>query len=440
MDEVVSQSPDTSALRDVPRGAQETRLAGWRLVIARVVAYSVVVVTVGLGIVALVNWRRLAIPCADALNTCLMSPEQVAPLGRLGYTPTDLALGVVITCLLAIGLANGVAALLLWRRSDDAMALLVAATLVLLPVFFTPMYQALTGGWAAASQVIHALSGLSILLLFGLFPSGRLAPRWIWAPMLAMGLLASGIGGLRSLLPSPVILLIAVGALVSLAGGQIYRYWRVSTPIQRQQTKWAVTGILLAVLINQLFWQPDAWIPALQRQDSLYSLLLYPDFVLLICVLALCFGVAILRYRLYDVDLIIKRTLLYGALTAILAAIYFAIVLGAQALGQRLTGATEQQPLVTVLTTLLVAALITPLRRWLQAFIDRAFYRSKYNAARTIAAFGGALRHEVDLGGLSEQLVAVAEATMQPAHVSLWLRPTQPPGAASSPGQDALPR
>ncbi|HEX9036014.1 MAG TPA: hypothetical protein VF808_03400 [Ktedonobacterales bacterium] len=414
---------ESSGVSSGAEAAGETRLSGWLLFIARAVAYSVVAVTVGLGIIALLNWPRLARPCADALNSCLLTPEQVAPLARLGITPTGLALGVVLLCLMAIGLANGVAALLLWRRSDDAMALLVAVTLVLLPAFFTPMYQSLMGGWLAAARGINALGGIFILLLLGLFPSGRFAPRWIGAPLVALVFVVSDIGGLKTRLPAPLLVLIPVAAVICLAGGQIYRYRRVSTPIQRQQTKWAVTGIVLAVLTNQLFWQPDAWIPALSRKDSLYPLLLYPDFVLLISVLAICFGVAILRYRLYDVDLIIKRTLLYGALTAILAAVYFAIVLGAQALTQRLAGMSGRQPLITVITTLLVVALFTPLRRWLQTLIDRAFYRSRYDAARTIEAFGGALRHEVDLEGLSERLVAVAQATMQPAHAHLWLRP-----------------
>ncbi len=439
MQNAVSEAPGVSTLPPVPDSPRETRLTGWRLLVTRVVAFSVVAVTVSLGIVALVNWRRLAIPCADALNSCLLTPEQVAPLARLGHTPTDLALGVVILCLMAIVLANGVAALLLWRRSDDAMALLVAVTLVLLPAFFTPMYQSLTGEWHAVAKVINGLGGLSFLLLLGLFPSGRFAPRWIWAPLLAMAFLGSGLGN-ASRLPTPIIVPIALAAVVSLVGGQIYRYRRVSTPLQRQQTKWAVTGIVLAVLINQLFWQPDAWIPALQGKDSLYPLLLYPDFVLLISVLAICFGVAILRYRLYDVDIIIRRTLTYGLLTALLAGVYATMVFLAQVLGARLTGETTPPPWLIVVTTLLIAALFNPLRRWVQAFIDRRFYRRKYDAARTVEAFASTLRQEVDLEGLSAQLVTVVQATMQPTHVGLWLRPLQPPGSASSTWQDSSPR
>jgi hypothetical protein len=133
-------------------------------------------------------------------------------------------------------------------------------------------------------------------------------------------------------------------------------------------------------------------------------------------------AVAVLRFRLFDIDVLIRRTLVYGTLTAILAAIYFAVVLGAQGVVQTVTGQTGQQPVFIVASTLLVATLFTPLRGHLQAKIDRRFYRRKYDAARTLAAFSQTLRSEVDLAQLSEQLVAVVQETMQPASVSLWLR------------------
>lgn len=402
--------------------ASETQLSAWRLLLARAVALSVIGVTVLLGIVALVSWRRLATPCEDALNACLMSPEQVAPLARIGITPTGLALGVVLLCCAAIALANAVAGLLLWRRSDDAMALLVAVTLVLLPAFFTPMYQALTGAWRAAGGVLNGLGGICFLLLVLLFPSGRFVPRWMWVPVVVGFGLIFAVGGR---LPNAVVLPTVLVGVLSLVGGQIYRYRRVSSPVQRQQTKWAVTGIALAVVVNQLFWQPAGWIPALDRKDSLYTLLLYPDFVLLISILAVCFGVAIVRYRLYDIDLIIRRTLIYGTLTAMLAGMYAVVVIIAQTVGQRLTGQAALPPWLIVMTTLLIAALFNPLRQRLQVLIDRRFYRSKYNATRTIEAFAATLRSELDLEGLRAQLVEVVQTTMQPAQVTLWVRATQ---------------
>jgi hypothetical protein len=246
-------------------------------------------------------------------------------------------------------------------------------------------------------------------------------PRWLWIPMLVELLLTqTPLGDTFGVLDLFVILIV-YGSII---GGQIYRYRRLSTPIQRQQTKWVVTGIVLTLVVNQLFWQPVAWIPALQQSDSLFILLAGPDSFLMIVILAISFGVAILRYRLYDIDVIIRRTLIYGSLTAILAAVYFAGVIGAQAIVNAVARKPEQSasPVLIVVTTLLIAALFQPLRRTIQRFIDRRFYRSKYDTRKTLEAFSATLRQEVDLSTLTGQLVNVVTETMQPEHISLWIR------------------
>jgi hypothetical protein len=134
-------------------------------------------------------------------------------------------------------------------------------------------------------------------------------------------------------------------------------------------------------------------------------------------------GVAMLRYRLYDIDVIINRTLVYGSLTLMLALVYFGGVTATQALFTALTGQEEQPQLVIVVSTLVIAALFNPLRQRIQSFIDRRFYRSKYDARKTLEAFSAKLRNDSDLDALSDDLVGVVRETMQPAHVSLWLRP-----------------
>ncbi len=157
----------------------------------------------------------------------------------------------------------------------------------------------------------------------------------------------------------------------------------------------------------------------LGNSDSLYFLLFKPIFTLVFLSVPLCFGIAILRYRLWDIDLLINRTLVYGALPVALALVYFGLVIALQFLLHGLTGANQ---LAIAGSTLAIAALFQPLRMRIQQAIDRRFYRSKYDAARTLAKFGATLYNEVDLNQLSEQLVAVVQETMQPTHVWLWLR------------------
>jgi hypothetical protein len=134
-------------------------------------------------------------------------------------------------------------------------------------------------------------------------------------------------------------------------------------------------------------------------------------------------GIAILKYRLYEIDLLVNRTLVYGALTAILAVVYFGGVAATQAILRTLTGQEQQPQLAVVVSTLVIAALFSPLRRRIQSFIDRRFYRRKYDAAKTLEAFSARPRDEANLDALSVDLVGVVRETMQPAHVSLWLRP-----------------
>ena len=134
-------------------------------------------------------------------------------------------------------------------------------------------------------------------------------------------------------------------------------------------------------------------------------------------------GIAIFRYRLYEIDILINRTLVYGLLTLTLALIYLGGVATTQAIFRAITGQEQQPQLAIVVSTLVIAALFNPLRRRIQAFIDRRFYRRKYDAAKTLEAFSAKLREETDLDALSDDLVEVVRETMQPSHVSLWLRP-----------------
>ena len=137
-------------------------------------------------------------------------------------------------------------------------------------------------------------------------------------------------------------------------------------------------------------------------------------------------GFAVLKYRLYDIDILINRTLVYGSLTIVLATVYLGGVTATQALFQSFTGQGDLPQLAIVASTLVIAALFNPLRRRVQSFIDRRFYRKKYDARKTLEGFSARLRNEMDLDGLNAELVAVVRETMQPEHVSVWLRPDTP--------------
>lgn len=211
--------------------------------------------------------------------------------------------------------------------------------------------------------------------------------------------------------------------LGSTAGVQVYRYLRIYNPVQRQQTKWLVYAFSVLVVVEVLNLVIGGLVPAFNQPDSPYHLDRATMTMLFFILIPLSIGIAILRYRLWDIDVLINRTLVYGTLTVILTVVYVGLVIGLQAL---LRGIISQDNSVAiVISTLAIAALFQPLRHRLQKMIDRRFYRSKYDAAKIIEAFSATLRNELDLNQLSEQLVAVVQETMQPAHVSLWLRKPQ---------------
>jgi hypothetical protein len=184
---------------------------------------------------------------------------------------------------------------------------------------------------------------------------------------------------------------------------------------ERQQLKWFVfaTALMLGGLFVLLLSSSWILLNEISFGVAFFGFMFFP----------VATGIAILRYRLYDIDIIINRTLVYGSPTLMLALVYFGGVTMTQVLFQTLTSQEKLPQLAIVVSTLLIAALFTPFRHRIQSFIDRRFYRRKYDAKKTLEAFSAKLRHETDLDALSDDLVDVVRETMQPAHVSLWLHP-----------------
>ena len=209
------------------------------------------------------------------------------------------------------------------------------------------------------------------------------------------------------------------------ASAQIYRYFRVSSPIEKQQTKWVVVGLMgmLVLVFTWLalatFFPPDQ--PSAAR---IYALLVgVPLITLSALTLPLTFAFSILRYRLWDIDLVIRRTLTYALLTGLLGLVYFGGIVVFQNLFVGITG--QESPLAVVISTLVIASLFNPLRVRVQNLIDRRFFRAKYDAENTLAQFAAAARDEVDVERLTGALLGVVKETMQPEGVSLWLKPVK---------------
>jgi hypothetical protein len=269
------------------------------------------------------------------------------------------------------------------------------------------------------------------VLWLAIFVSMALAVLWAFAPGATSGVRGVinplGIEALRPVAGpradevTGVLLLSAfLASLVSL----VVRFWR-SQGEERQQMKWITyatgaifTMILLAILLDVVFLLTLG-----AAASSALAKVADPLTGAMFAGIPVAVGIAVLKYRLYDIDVIINRTLVYGALTATLVALYFGGVTTTQAIFRALTGQQQQAQLAIVVSTLVIAALFNPLRRRIQGFIDRRFYRRKYDAAKTLEAFSAKLRDETDLDALNAELVGVVRETLQPAHVSLWLRP-----------------
>src|ERR687893_1754437 len=279
--------------------------------------------------------------------------------------------------------------------------------------------------------------GLGLIVFLALlFPNGRLpSPRWRPFAWLSVLLVAAGTI-MSAFSPGPILSLMSIHnplgieglpnvyqqlqalmfTLIFVASASLVVRLHHARGVERQQIKWvAYAGALAGGASLPTYTVLEAmdlrWLEIVGHVPALVGILGVPTAV----------GIAILRYRLYGIDILINRTPVYGALTAVLVAHYFGSIVWLQWVFVLLTG--QQSTLAVVASTLVIAALFNPLHRWVQAFVDRRFYRSKYDARKTLEAFSAKLRDETDLDALSNDLVGVVRETMQPAHISLWLRP-----------------
>jgi hypothetical protein len=380
----------------------------------------------------------------------LAAPDETvrAELAVLGLSPGRYAFSQVALDTIFVVVFATIGGLIFLRKPGDPVALLVALMLVtwgpgndimvLTPGALLPP-EPLTW-WHWPFVLIEYVAFMSWMLFFYLFPSGRFVPRG--ARWLAVGwIVFAGLWNFFGATPlAPLnwpkpLFAVAIAVLWgSFPVCQVYRYRRASDAVQRQQTKWVVFGVAVAVvgflLTLVAIGPPPVDLPQEQVGRGLVSMVLMDLFVLAIPV---SIGVAVLKYRLFDIDRLINRTLVYGLLTAILGLGYIgAVLMLSQVLGQ------DRSNLAVAGATLAVAALFQPARRRIQTAVDRRFNRRRYGAAKTIEAFSTRLRDQVDLDTLATELLAVVDQTMEPTRISLWLRPSAP-GSSGTPRSEARP-
>lgn len=367
---------------------------------------------------ALLAWTLWVLSLVGAVATVLEEPSvesfmfgaMFLVFGTVGLVLALRVPGNAVGWILAwVGAISGIGgALALWASTGVAGA--DVANWILIWLFFP-------------------IIGLVTIPLLLLFPTGRLlSPRWRFAlGMAPLFVVMASVGAAYYPLtpeeggPNPYALegaeetllflqdVSGIPLLIGIVAGlaSIVVRYRHGSAVERQQLKWflaAAATVPVAILAGD------------QAQTTLQVIVVPAAFSLL----PIAIAVAILRYRLYDIDRIINRALVYGVLTASLVGVYLGTVVTLQLVLRSVTG--QQSQLVVVASTLAVAALFSPLRRRLQEFIDRRFYRKKYDAARTLEAFNARLRNETDLDSLKGELLSVVQQTMQPEHASLWLR------------------
>ncbi len=355
--------------------------------------------------------------------------ESVPALHQLGLSVNAYAaLGVGLVIISGLVCCT-VATVIVWRKPRDWVALLVSITLITQGLYednYLPsIFDNPSSPWHIVGLILGYLAPVLVLFSIAFFPNGRPVPRWIGWLIAVLCLIDLP----PSLFPSMpygglIETLFVISGFPLIVGSLIYRYRRASTPLERQQIKWVVFGITLAMVAFMGWFIPQIYLfSSLSPHGSVYDLIGHPLLVISELSIPLSIGFALLRYHLWDVDVIINKALVYGTLTAILAMVYVGLIFTLQYLFRELIN--QNSSVAIVISTLVIAALFQPLRRRIQQIIDRRFYRRKYDAAKTLAAFSATIRDEVDLSQLREHLISVVQETLQPAHISLWLRPSE---------------
>jgi hypothetical protein len=321
-------------------------------------------------------------------------------------------------------------ALLFLRRGGEPLALFASLALIAVGVLIPGTVRVLDTSSLGLELLVHlvqVIGWVSFFTSFYVFPDGRFVPRW--TRFIAVAFVLWGIvwifvpmaNAFNWQLP---LALLAFGA-VSLGGvlAQVYRYMRVSTPVERQQTKWVLFGFAGTTLGTLIFGAPGIVWQSLNAPGAprvVYHVVGVGIFAVSLLLIPATIEIAVRRYRLWAIDPLINRVLVYALLTLALAIFYGVSVVVLQQIFNAITGIGNS--LAIVISTLAIAALFNPARQRIQNEIDRRFYRRKYDAQRVLARFAATARDQVEVEKLTDELLAVVNETMQPTSVSLWLK------------------
>jgi len=379
-----------------------------------------------------VLYERVSALASPPVPEVILAEAFALALAQVGLTPETLAIYVVIADIVGFLFFAVIGLLILVRKSDEWIGIASSLMLIAFGAVATSGVDLLVNNPDSPGIGFGFATGLAwigFFMFMTIFPDGRFVPRWaaVFLGLFGLGFLALELFFLippRLEQPATVILL----ALFAFAPySAIYRYRRVSNPIERQQTKWVVASFGAAFIYSFIsFGLVPALFSSLYQANVFFVIFLLVDialFTLMFAIIPVAIGVAIFRYRLWDIDVLVNRGLVYTLLTGSLIAIYFLIVAAIQFVLRAITG--QESPLAVVISTLAIAALFNPLRQRIQSVIDRRLYRRKYDAERTLEAFGVTVRDEVDLSKLSDSLLEIVDRSLQPSGAELWLKETE---------------
>ena len=410
-----------------PRGETDTRLRGRWLVLARVVWVGIAVLSLGLVIASIPSYFAfLHVLCTGTLATCRnngqITPDYLRALQALGLSLDSFATYLVALDIVFAVVYASIAAVIFWRKSDDRMAFFASLTLVTFPAAFsTSELATLPSAWSLPGHFVIFLGNISIFLFFYLFPTGRFVPRWtrwLWIGAIVFWAVDGFFTSLRFSILAGVVFL---GFVCSIPVAQIYRYRRVSSAGQRQQTKWVVFGLSIGLggfLVINIF---AFFFPSLVPQGPLADLILNTALHLFLLLIPLSIGVAILRSRLFDIDLIINRTLVYGILTVSVIGLYVLVVgyLGA------LFG-TSGNLLISLVATGLVALLFQPLRAFLQRGVNRLLYGQRDEPYTVVTRLSQRLEVTLAPDAVLSAIVETVALALKLPYVAILLKQEEP--------------